>query len=135
MAASGPKPIIYLAAPYSHPDEGVRLWRYRAITAVAAHMISQGVVVFSPITMTHPIDVILADRGATLGSDYWVDFDTSFMHFCTEIAVLQLEGWQKSSGVRREIAFFKSSGRPIRYIDPSDLKLLALLPDPEVVAA
>jgi hypothetical protein len=123
MARRGPKPIVYLAAPYSHPNQDVRLWRYQAITAVAAHLISQGEVVFSPITMTHPIDLILAEEGATLGSDYWVDFDTSFMQFCSEIAVLRLDGWHESRGVQREIAFFKANKRSIRYIEPSDLPL------------
>lgn len=123
MATRGLRPIVYLAAPYSHSNEGVRLWRYQAITAVAAHLISKGAVVFSPITMTHPIDIILAEEGATLGSDYWVDFDTSFMQFCSEIAVLRLDGWQESRGVQREIAFFKANKRAIRYIEPSDLPL------------
>lgn len=115
------RPIVYLAAPYSHADEGVRRWRYQMVTAAAASLVSKGLVVFSPITMTHPIDILLADQGSTLGSDYWVDFDVSFMHFCSEMAVLKLEGWQESRGIQREIAFFNASKRPIHYIEPFDI--------------
>jgi hypothetical protein len=129
------RPILYLAAPYSHSDEEVRLLRYHTITAAAARLISDGFVVFSPITMTHPIDQILADQGSTLGSDYWVDFDESFMHFCSEIVVLKLDGWQDSRGVQREIAFFKAHGRPIRYLEPREVSVDCRVPTTKAAAA
>ena len=48
--------IIYLAAPYSHPDPGVRERRFRAINRAAAALIAEGRIVFSPISMSHPIE-------------------------------------------------------------------------------
>lgn len=80
---------------------------------MAAKLIEQGHIVYSPLTMTHPIDIILADDGATLGSDYWVAFDKAFMSRCDEIAVLKLDGWEASKGVQFEIEFFRQSGKPI----------------------
>jgi hypothetical protein len=108
--------ILYLAAPYSHLDPDIREDRYARITAVAAQLISQGRIVFSPITMTHPIDKLLAGHTETLGSEYWVDFDEAFMEFCSEIAVVMIDGWDKSSGVAREVKFFRDRGRPVHYI-------------------
>jgi hypothetical protein len=34
--------------------------------------------------------------------------------------VLRIPGWERSSGVNREIAFFKAQGKPIKYIDAED---------------
>ena len=112
----GGKGILYLAGPYSHSDPDIREGRYARITAVAAQLISKGRIVFSPLTMTHPIDRLLAGHSETLGSEYWVNFDESFMEFCSEIAVVMIDGWDKSSGVAREVKFFRDRGRPVHYI-------------------
>ena len=112
--------ITYLAAPYSKGDADVRLARFHAITNVGAKLIENKEIVFSPITMTHPIDLVLAEEDETLGSEYWVAFDESFMLACARIKVLRLPGWEESSGVNREIEFFKQRGVEPEYIDPQD---------------
>jgi hypothetical protein len=108
--------VIYLACPYTHPDPEIRRRRFEAATKAAAELIRQGNIVYSPITMTHPIDMELAGRANTLGSDYWVAFDEAFMEMCSEIVILQLDGWQESSGIARELDYFRSAGKPIRYM-------------------
>lgn len=125
--ASFPKPrsalrpargIIYLACPYTDPDPAVRKARFEVATAVAAEFIRKGRIVYSPITMTHPIDMVLAGESNTLGSDYWVAFDEAFMEMCSEMVVVKLDGWEKSSGIKREIAYFTNCKKLIRYMDP-----------------
>jgi hypothetical protein len=111
--------VVYLACPYTDPDPAVRKVRFDAATAAAADLIRAGRIVYSPITMTHPIDVVLAGASNTLGSDYWVAFDEAFMEMCSEIVVLRLDGWQKSSGIKRELAFFQERKKPVRYMDPA----------------
>ncbi len=108
--------IVYLACPYTDADPKVRLSRFQKATEAAAHLIEQGRIVFSPITMTHPIDLVLADENATLGSDYWVSFDEAFMEFCSEMVILKIDGWDSSRGVKREMEFFKRHNRPISYM-------------------
>jgi Domain of unknown function (DUF1937) len=110
--------IIYLAAPYTHPDPEVRLARYKAVTHIAARLVAEGRRVFSPLTMTHPLDILMAGSSNTLGSDYWVRFDEAFMAHCSEIIIVTLEGWDASSGVAREKRFFAERGLPIRYVAP-----------------
>lgn len=112
--------IVYLACPYSNPNADVRLARFNAATHVAAKLIERGLIVFSPITMTHPIDLILAAEGDTLGSEYWVEFDISFMQACSEIRILTLPGWRESQGVRREIAFFEEHGVAPQFLSPDE---------------
>lgn len=111
-------PIIYLACPYTDDSSEVMERRYSAANRAAANLIKEGFVVLSPVTMTHPIDKLLAGNDATLGSDFWVQFDEAFMSVCSELVVLRADGWQTSSGVLREIAFFEERGLPIRYIEP-----------------
>jgi hypothetical protein len=110
--------VVYLACPYTHPDPAVRQIRFDVATAAAADLIRAGQIVYSPITMTHPIDVLLAGASNTLGSDYWVAFDEAFMEMCSEMIVLRVDGWQRSSGIKREIAYFTEHKKPIRYMDP-----------------
>ncbi|WP_375166540.1 DUF1937 family protein [Bradyrhizobium sp. USDA 4532] len=110
--------VVYLACPYTHSDPAVRRYRFESATRAAADLIKKGRIVFSPITMTHPIDIVLAGESNTLGSDYWVAFDEAFMEMCSEIVVLTLDGWEQSRGIQREIEYFKDRRRPIQYMDP-----------------
>lgn len=100
--------IIYLASPYTDIDPKVREHRFHCATMAAAHLVEQEFIVYSPITMTHPIDLILAAEGQTLGSDYWVRFDEAFLEVCSKIVILKLDGWDRSSGVRREMEWFEA---------------------------
>jgi hypothetical protein len=110
--------IIYLACPYTDRSFELREKRFQAATKAAAQLIMQGHIVFSPITMTHPIDKILAGQDDTLGSDFWVQFDEAFMGCCSEMVILRVGGWDNSPGIRREKHFFESRGLPISYLDP-----------------
>lgn len=119
--------IIYLACPYTHPESRMRESRFELATRAAAKLIQQGYIVYSPITMTHPLDVVLAGEDNTLGSDYWVQFDEAFMAACTEMVVLQLDGWEQSRGIQREIEYFRAHGKPVRFLAMD--QLLATEPD------
>ena len=116
--------VVYLACPYTDPDPAVRKARFDVATAVAADLIRAGRIVYSPITMTHPIDMVLAGETNTLGSDYWVAFDEAFMAMCSEMIVVRLDGWQRSNGIKREITYFQERNKPIRYMDPPPSKSL-----------
>lgn len=114
--------IVYLACPYTHSDPDVRKERFDKATVAAAYLISRGQVVYSPITMTHPIDVVMAKEAGTLGSEFWVRFDEAFMATCSRIVVLRIPGWDLSNGVRREIRWFEDAGQPVEYLDWSDVE-------------
>ena len=111
--------IIYLAGPYTDPDPNIREARARDATVASARMIERGYIVYSPLTMTHPIDIQMSADGQTQGSDFWVAFDEAFMAHCAAITVLTTMGWQQSRGVAREIEYFEQLGRPIVYAKPA----------------
>lgn len=111
-------PLTYLAAPYSHPDRSVRVARFEAINKVAAKLMSDGALVYSPISHTHPI----AEAGSLpIGWDFWQTYDKAFIYHSRKVVVLMLDGWQQSKGVTAEIAIATDAGIPIEYLEAAAL--------------
>src|SRR5690349_11992722 len=113
--------ITYLACPYTHDDETVRFNRCCWADKTMAYLVWQGRTVFSPISMSHEANNILEGCGIIKGSDFWVDFDESFMAHCHDCVVLTIDGWDRSYGVKREIQFFQMLGRDVTYLDPQEV--------------
>ena len=109
--------IVYLAAPYSHDDPAVKQQRFDLINQVAAHFMNDGLTIFSPISMSHPI----AKYGLPTDWDFWCNCDTKFIKASCELMVLQLPGWQESTGVTAEIEIANALDIPVTYIDPIDI--------------
>ena len=107
--------VIYVGGPYTHADHNIRRKRFEALTAVAAEIVKQGHIVYSPITHTHPIDLHFVRGDVHLSYDFWCDFDETFMSVCTEMVIVPLEGWDKSSGVKREREYFEKRGLPVTF--------------------
>lgn len=106
--------LIYLASPYSHPDSKVRHERFEAVCKQAAMMMKDGLLVFSPIAHTHPI----ASFGLPGGWEYWQKYDRTMLERSDELAVLKLDGWKDSIGVKAEIEIACEIGLAIRFIMP-----------------
>ena len=106
--------MIYVAAPYSHPDAVVRSQRFRAANRYTARLIEAGEIVFSPLSMTHPIEQHMS---AVHPTSWWLTFDEAFMIHCDACHVLKLDGWQDSHGVAFEIRWFTDRGRPVTYVE------------------
>ena len=110
---------IYLACPWSHPVKAVRYDRWRAVTRRFAELVSTGLLVFSPITMTHHA---AEDYRLPGGWAFWKAFDSSFIEWCDELWVLTLPGWKESKGVAAEVSIAEIMGKPVVYVAPSDAK-------------
>jgi hypothetical protein len=106
--------LTYLACPYSDPDPAVRESRFHDVNACAAWLMSQGVLIFSPISHTHPIAV---DGNLPTGFDFWERYDRAVLACCEKVLVLRLPGWQQSKGVQAEIRIAKEMGIPVEYLD------------------
>ncbi len=104
---------IFLACPYGHDDNDVVEKRFQIANAVSAQMIRSGAVVFSQVSMSHPINACMKDLDrASIGAT-WAPVDAAFMEMMNELVILDIEGWDKSAGIKREIAFFESRDRKI----------------------
>ena len=104
---------IYLACPYSHEDPAVCDQRFRSANQMAAHLMSKGNIVFSPLSHSHPISLCL---GNSLDHDFWLAQDRAFVEWCDAIYVYRMQGWEESRGVQREIKWAKDLGKEVKYI-------------------
>lgn len=109
------RPMLYLAAPYSDPDPGVRQRRFEAVCEQAAALIRAGALVFSPLSHSHPIAIY----GVPTDWSYWDTFDSQMLAACDELVVLMLPGWRESVGVQAEIDLALELDLPIRYLEPT----------------
>lgn len=104
---------IYLAVPYSHNDEKIRLERFEKVNKMAGDLMKRGYIVFSPISHSHPIAV---QNDLSLNFNFWEKFDKSFIEWCDEMFILTLDGWSSSKGVLAESQIAGMLNKPITYI-------------------
>lgn len=118
---------VYLASPYSHPLEDIRIKRFNATAAAVGQMMEQyGQTIYSPIVHYHSVYPYLI--GAPTTADFWWPHNRNMLRHASFLRVLQLPGWQKSDGIKREINFArKHLDLMIEYIwpDESIIELLA----------
>ena len=100
---------IYICCPYSDYYYAIRQGRFVCVSEYAALLLSQGNMVFSPVTHMHPIcNAIFMDHGFEHGEE--------FMKWADEVHVYQLDGWKESKGVKSEIEMAKKLGKEVKYI-------------------
>ena len=100
---------IYLAIPYSGNENSSFIKANRA----AGKLLMDGNIVFSPISMSHPIA-----SQCDLPGDwaFWKKFDEAFIEWCDEMHVICLDGWEKSKGVCAEMKIATRLEKPIILI-------------------
>ncbi|WP_073669423.1 DUF1937 family protein [Pseudomonas aeruginosa] len=106
---------IFLACPYSHADAEVVEQRFRACNEVAATIVRGGHVVFSQVSMSHPINLCLAELDRAAIGRLWAPVDAFYMDHLEELIVLDLPGWRDSAGIRREMEFFEAGGQRVSF--------------------
>lgn len=111
-----PSPIIYLASPYSHLDPAVVTQRVAIVCRMAARLMREGHIVFSPIAHSHAIAVA---GGLPTDWTFWERYDRAMLAACAELWIANIDGWQYSKGIAGEIAIFSHFGRPIRHVEPT----------------
>jgi nucleoside 2-deoxyribosyltransferase len=108
--------IIYLASPYSHPDQRVLQDRCNAAQKATAKLMREGHTVISPIAHSHGVADFLTDN-LRLDGDFWMEQDLPLLARCDEMTVLCLKGWENSKGVKREIEFASRRGIPTSFLE------------------
>jgi hypothetical protein len=106
--------LWYLASPYSHPDQAVMVSRFEQVNEFASRLMRAGVMIFSPISHTHPI----AQYGLPKGWDYWERYDRCILAKCCGVIVCQFDGWRESTGVQAEIKIAREMGLAVFYVCP-----------------
>lgn len=106
---------IYLAIPYSFNHE----LGFRAANKMAARLIDQGHIVYSPISMSHPIQQYMTQSNTF---ETWMKQDLEFIDWCDEVHVVHIgemgmELIEKSKGVTMELNYAKKHDKPIKIIE------------------
>ena len=103
-----PNEVVYLACPYSHDDPVVCEERFQKVSKLAAELCRAGILIFSPISHSHP----LARYGGLPGDwGYWEKVDTVFLSVCGIMVVYMHDGWETSTGVTHEKALWLPTGK------------------------
>lgn len=107
---------IYLALPYTFNPS----FSHKIANKVAAKLMSEGHVVFSPISHSHHIADHLPDLVRT-DSDWWMKMDLPFVDWCEEIhfvsiGELGVELISKSRGCQAEMDEALKLNKPIKFI-------------------
>lgn len=132
--------FLYLASPYSHPDPDVRQQRWLTASHAAAWLMTGGgdaidntgapYVVYSPIAMGHPVSVMGAHCGLGHGFDDWRQSNWAFLDAASFYIALQIEGWERSVGMREELAYARMRGLPIWAMrENGELWMIAPMPE------
>lgn len=108
---------IYLALPYSHSNPEIRKARFDIATAVSVSLMKQGAVVFSPITYSHQF----CQYGIGIDFNTWADFDYSMIDWADELWLLEINGFECSFGVRKELEKARQTKTPVVRISQNKL--------------
>lgn len=107
--------MIYLAQPYTHELESVRVERFEAGVHMTALLMARGHTVLAPIVHSHPIFMAHPETGSNY--DPWQKLDETLILASEAIYVLCLDGWRESYGISKELVFAEFRGIPVVYID------------------
>ena len=110
--------LVYVATPYSKYPGGTQA-AFEDASAYAGRLLKAGVTVFSPIAHSHPLAVFGGIDG--LNHDFWLGFDETFMRASDALCVVEMDGWEESHGVAREISFFRKQMKPVYFIKPGQI--------------
>lgn len=107
--------MIYVASPYTHTSMLVMDQRERQVAFYTAGLIRQGFPAFSPIVYGHS----LHDRYVLQAeASFWRELNFKFLSIASSLHVLQLAGWEKSTGVMEEIEEATRLSLPLKFVEP-----------------
>lgn len=106
---------VYLAAPYSHENSIVERARFDIINHFTGQLMHLGVLVFSPISHTHPIAITC---GLPTDAEFWLKYDETFVEWAEILVILNIDGWETSKGVAREVEIFNDGTKPLYLWNP-----------------
>lgn len=103
--------FIYLASPYWHEREVIRLQRVNLVRKAAAELMEKGYVIYSPIC--HCVDIAKHLSAANRHShEFWMKQDLPILAQADSLWILMLEDWQQSRGLQAEIHFATDNSIP-----------------------
>lgn len=105
--------MIFVSAPYYHFEKDIIEKRVAIVSKYCGKLLNDGIIAFSPVCFGHQIV-----KYCSLPNDfnYWDKFSITLLSKCKEMHVLQIDGWEKSKGVKAEIEYSIKKKIKIKYI-------------------
>ena len=122
---------IYLAAPYTSPGPIVRSTRAELASIIAARLMEQGYVVFSPITHGHSVADHLHYTNAH-SHEFWMRQCLPMLEASDCMMILPIDGWRESRGLAEERDFAHAKRIPVLIWQDSLSPEFELLDDEEI---
>ncbi len=107
--------IVYLASPYTNHPAG-RAEAVRRVARVAAILLTQRKVVYSPIVHGHHL-AAAGDDVLPGSTRFWLAHCCPFLDAARIMYVFTDDGWRESRGVTYEIGYMHAQGK---YVDAVD---------------
>lgn len=113
--------MIYIASPYTHENQHVMNNRFEKVAMHTAHLMRQGLPVYSPIVHGHSIAV---RHDLPTDWEFWKNHCLALLGQSVRMIVIMMDGWESSTGVKAEIEYCVNSGIPIDYYDCLTMEII-----------
>ena len=112
--------LVYLAIPY----DGIEEYSFKMSCAIAARLMEDKELIFSPIAHSHPIHFYM--KNFAHDHDFWMEYNKGMMEKCQKLYVVTIVHWEKSAGVAFEIQWFLEHNLPVYLLilDPDTGNLI-----------
>lgn len=119
--------LIYLACPYTDPDQSVQVARANSAAITAAKIMAGGNACYSPLSHGTAVAEFLPVK-FVVSHRFWMEQCIAVLRHCDEVWVLPLIGWRQSKGVEEELRLARQLDLPINMIQDHDggVELLTL---------
>lgn len=98
---------LYIATPYWSDDPKIREWRTRYAARLHRDLHSYGVMAYVPIAYT------AIELDPLIPEDHWYEFGITMLSRSSGMALVHLDGWQNSKGMKLEEEFARENKIPV----------------------
>jgi len=102
--------LIYLGSPYSNEDALQQKINFILARDCAAWFLRKGVFVYSPIVHCHDLAI---HYDLPHDYDFWKAYNRRMLRAADEFCMLRIQDWDKSKGLKGEIADAKDMGKEL----------------------
>lgn len=113
--------MVIVTGPYSSPDKTIKEFRIKAIATACVLLMQRGEISVSPLTFGLAL-IEKSEQSMPDSFEFWNQFCLEFVGIANKMYVLNLEGWELSSGTKAEIVEATRLNIPIYLVDPLTLE-------------
>lgn len=103
---------VYLASPYTAPAFKLMEARYLLTMKATAEIAAAKIGVYSPIVSWHEV---ACQHDLPKDADFWWNQNRTFLRHAAEMWVFTIPGWERSNGIKQEVALASALQLPIKY--------------------